>query len=136
MEKYRDYRGKRLDTGEWVYGYYWKVPKNDEFDLREQFNISNEKGSFEVDPETVGQATRLKDKNGKKAYFNDLVKLRGPKEIFRIVQDDFGIPLFITNKGHVQVDFKDYFAVSGRNDFEIIGTVFENPELLEEGNDV
>ena len=52
-------RGKRLDDGEWMYG--------DLLHLVDGVYISNDNGNnmAQVDPDTVGQYTGLKDKNGK-----------------------------------------------------------------------
>lgn len=108
----------------------------------EKFNA--EYGSFGVDVAVAGlfintvspevylmQYTGLKDKSGKEAYFNDLVKLPdSPEKIYLINKDDFGIPLFCNPKDCTQdvISFEEYFLHDGarkKNDFEIIGNIYQ-----------
>ena len=68
----RDYRGKRVDNGEWVYGYYIKYKR------KSYILIPNAKsflsGFIQVIPETVGQSIGQNDESGKKIYQGDKVK--------------------------------------------------------------
>jgi len=63
--------------------------------------------------ETVGEYTGLKDKNGKECYWDD------------IVNDGINPPFVITPDYHL-------LARLGEIEFEVIGNIYENPELLEE----
>lgn len=56
------FRGKTKNGNMWVYGYFWKAPDNTCFirSLKNSHFID-----YEVFPESVGQYTGLKDKNGK-----------------------------------------------------------------------
>ena len=88
---------------------------------------------YKEDISNVMQFTGLKDKNGKESFFDDLVILKGSEKVFRIMQDDFGIPCFVGDGGSLIIDFKDWFSKMRKDDFEIVGNIYENPELITKG---
>ena len=85
-----------------------------------------------VAPETVGQYTGLKDKNGKEIYEGDIVKVNGAY----IGKD--GIFIVVFRSGAFKLDeakklFDTQLLAKGISNYcEVIGNIHDNPELLEE----
>ena len=108
------FRGKRKDTGEWIYGsvvYFWE----------EVYIIPAYTNTFrriEVIPETVGQYVNLSDTNAQAIYEGDVIK------------SSWGY------KGVVELDEIIYAKLEClfNEDCEVIGNVHDNPELLEVNN--
>lgn len=81
-----------------------------------------------VNPDTVGQYTGLNDKNGKKIFEGDIVKRFWFSKmcIYQIGYDN-GLACFIGRAGMKFTTF-DYDS----EEFEVIGNIYDNPELIKE----
>ena len=84
-----------------------------------------------VIPETVGQYTGLTDKNGKKIFEGDIIK----DHSFTI--DDFSKVVYDTENAQFSLADCDEICDTMeeweryREDYEIVGNVYDNPELVE-----
>ena len=140
-----EFRGKRIDTGEWVFGGYMK-PSLTALEAVYAViwdNVKDGSGfGFHVIPETVGQYTGIKDKNGVKIFEGDIIKYHDFFWNFDANQIHIGVIEWQENAARFvgtryAVDGKPVKPEYGKtalgfHDVEIIGNVFENPELLEE----
>ena len=141
------YRAKQKGNEEWITGQY--VKGLDMYDKEVHlifepatilYSSGETDGWSEIDPATICQCTGLKDKNGKLIWENDIlhngnyfiVKWNAPCARFDIVlNNSHNIPM---GKWEPMIcdwktnDFKEYKKAV---DYEVIGNVFDNKELLE-----
>lgn len=130
------FRAKRKDNGEWFGGFYFQKPNPTTKDGLPIYHGISDLPPFgvEVIPETVGQYTGLTDKNGNKIFEGDIVKnsccvtLRSGDNENKWGCTIMGVVTF--REGGFRVNSSELdFPVS--NEYEVIGNVIDNPELLE-----
>lgn len=124
------FRGKRIDNSEWTEGYLFKIWNRTFLLWGMTGDVPN---MVEVKPQTVGQFTGLTDKNGKKIFEGDIVKFLHPA----FNKSRIGVISYEMNEAGFVLRHKGgYSWISYINEFyEVIGNIYDNPELLEVEND-
>ena len=98
------------------------------------FNMQNGCGSLREDSDYVlMQYTGLKDKNGKEIYEGDIVKTKYMDKTFIVwVEYSDEYAEFVTKCKEILFDDEPLSDI-GRADREVIGNIYDNPELLDKG---
>jgi hypothetical protein len=118
----REYRTK-YKNGDFVYGLLEK-PRYPEFpELPAEMRNTDGVSGIEVDYDTVGQYTGLKDKNGVKIFEGDIVSLGGAN--YPVIFNTLGNCAEFALTDGEPFGF-DYVHVP----MEVVGNIYDNPELL------
>lgn len=125
------FRGKDMESGEWVYGSLVTYPNGRcEIVVFDDGEILE----YEVDAESVGQFTGLHDKDGKEIYEGDIITQYLVLPNYRNARR--GQVLFdklwcfvLLSKGRLHHLFGDGVTQ------EVQGNIHDNPNLLNDGND-
>lgn len=136
------FRAKRIDNGEWVYGYYIKT--HDYLDNREihlivgidstSFPANEITDTNEIDPETLGEFTGLIDKKNVRIFEGDVIQceLAVGTVAYQTGADDNFLTGFIvlwTSERYLRQEL-GFWAT--QRDITVISNIYDNPELLED----
>lgn len=144
------FHGKRMDNGQWVEAV--SILSTSDGDVKEMY-IAAKVGMelavdsdgnlhamtagphiayYRVDPNTVGQFTGLTDKNGRKIFEGDIVFTEhgsiNEEDGNAVIEWDEDTARFVIKWDGLICDFDNFYG----HDLEVIGNIYDNPELLEE----
>lgn len=129
------YRAKRTDNGEWVEGCLLIIDDTEyriatsclQGDVKELLNVC----AYEVDQSTICQCTGRKDKNSNLIWENDVCKYYNPedKDGIAIIKEDYAS--WISGTIRQTEIMTPMFYLKCCEEWEVIGNIFDNLELLE-----
>ena len=126
MNRKIKFRGKLVDDNDWEFGDLRQ--KEGKLYIFPQGELTFKHFAYEAYPNTVGQYTGLKDKNGVEIYEGDIVVLR-----------NFGTVFVWYNTNRCSFEFREYVSDGGFVDslkdfnidlYEVVGNIHDNPELI------
>lgn len=133
------YRGKRIDTGDWIYGFYAKSGDK-AYIIKDNDIAIGYMTMKEVAPETVGQYTGLKDRNGAGIFEGDIVKCTDTNNDYYFIavvlfgnpngEYNWGFQLKQISGAKANTDILLWAEVEETGAFiEVVGNICDNPEL-------
>lgn len=139
------FRGRNIETGEWVYGHLFYFDDGRHFISPTGTDVVGGYGGapakyrleslicFEIKPKTLGQSIGLEDKNGAEVFQEDIVRCsRGcPHEVVWL-QEYAGMYVGGMPAWYLS-GLSEGYAWTGEE--EVIGNIYDNPELLEQANE-
>lgn len=135
------FRGKRIDNGEWVYGYVvkhgnrWWIYTGEiafvEGCINEYGGTLTRGVKYVVDPETVCQYTGSIDCNRKKIFEDDFVRIDDEWN-GRVVWRDDVTAFYVMPDDDINIEtYCVGFYLTEMHKVEVIGNYYDNPKLLE-----
>lgn len=121
------FRGKRVDNGEWVEGSLLYDTEQDEAYIAEHFE---DKSAYirAVDPDTVGQFTGVTDKYSNPVFEDHIIRDEDG-DIYAVFYYEF----YASYCAKRIANSSALFALQDIDIYgaEVIGNIYDNPELLE-----
>lgn len=121
------YRGKSMETGEWVQGYLYRIWEQAYILWGAVNGVPDMK---EIDPESVCKCTGKTDQNGSSIFEKDICKIHSAS-----IDEEDGLFVVEWNSDSAKfelfgwgllVDFESYNGY----ECETVGNIYDNPEMM------
>lgn len=136
------FRGKRLDNGKWIEGYYFKhhnrqpcavgdMGRPEDWDDLicisgfADWNMPKPMCAVKVDPETLGEFTGLYDKNGERIFEGDIIRHYYDYENPYLYETD----IVVWDGSYCKFERKEASLHSSCT-YEIVGNIYDNSEEM------
>lgn len=130
------FKARRIDNGEWVVGQYVNTCYPGKDKETGHFIVVYPNEYHEIYTSTICQFTGLCDKNGNRIWENDILMAHldesYPEDVtYETVE--WNVAGWVTHEaGSTDREYLDEFDTEY---FEVVGNIFDNPELLQEESD-
>ena len=127
MNREIEFRGYNPKNGKWLYGYYL-VNRGKHYIVPDGIQPpSATPEDFEAEPESIGQYTGLKDRDGKKIYEGDIIggsngSINGYEWPFKLQIE--------WNKEACGFNTPKWRDMDKTHYYDVVGNVHDNPELV------
>lgn len=125
----KGYHRTKYKNGDLIYGLVTRLYDNRFENLPAEMTDINGVSGIEVDYKTIGQYTGLTDKNGKKIFDDDILKNIESGRIIALCYS--GCSFCYSHNGTIY-GIDDSETGLETNEWEVIGNIHDNPELLKE----
>lgn len=116
--KFRGYAVEEMTNSQWLFGF--GVMDIDYVDGTIEWHLHTLNGTYEVFPESIGQYTGLKDKDGKEIYEGDILSDETYTNVYgEVYFEDGSFRVNLGNDRPLFEDMQDY-------ELKVIGNLYEN----------
>ncbi len=130
MNREIQFRGQDIDTGEWVYGYFFVDS------IASNILVGNI--PYKVNFDTVGQFTNQHDKLNTKIFEDDILKMwiddsvepDGGVWCYMFVKETIEKGFVLWAKNMTIEDAAPLYQMLQEDDMEVVGNIHDNPELI------
>jgi uncharacterized phage protein (TIGR01671 family) len=119
------FRGFNRKNGVWLYGFYLQN-RGAHFVCPDEFADGKSWDDYEIDPETRGEYTGLKDRSEQEIYEGDVLRWDEDDESSVVVYDSQHALFGMQYQGGRIYGLYD----CKQKELEVIGNIHDNPELL------